>query len=86
MTKARIYTLPRLRPEAEDASPLRGILQFYTTWAGVLFDTGASYSFIYAHLVQSLGLAIEHCNREMDVETPMGKIVIPIVVCRNSDK
>ena len=44
----------------------------YNTWVCVLFDTGATHSFISKSCVDSLGLKAERVENSLLIESPMG--------------
>ncbi|WJZ92455.1 hypothetical protein VitviT2T_011446 [Vitis vinifera] len=44
----------------------------YSTWVRVLFDTGATHSFISASCANALGLKIERVENLLLIESPMG--------------
>ena len=44
----------------------------FRLWARVLFDSGASYSFIAASYVRVLGLEVETLDEPLHVSSPLG--------------
>ena len=53
----RNYTLPATVPATSGTtrpSVIRGIVSLFTSWASILFDTGASHSFISSAFASSL--------------------------------
>ena len=51
-------------------------------WARVLFDSGASHSFISASCVRELGLEVETLEKPMYVSSPLGTMVNVDMICR----
>ena len=51
----RIFVLTQTEPE-EDALLVEGMILVYITWVNVLFDTGATHSFISTSYANALGL------------------------------
>ena len=68
-SQARAYALPQV-PEAVEPSVVRGTIPFLCTWALVLFDTGASRSFISARFARMLELHVESLDEPILVDTP----------------
>ena len=69
-------------PDFEDPTMIRSILTLYNSWVLVLFDTGASHSFISASCVSALGLESEPLEIAMGVGSPLGGRVRVDRVCR----
>ena len=65
-----------------DASVLQGTIQLFSTWVSVLFDTGASHSFISTACVSSLDLPIDVLPTTLSVDTPIGSRATLRFVCR----
>ena len=61
-TQGRVYTIT---PQAEptDLSVMQGMFLLSRLWARVLFDSGASHSFIAASCVNVLGLKVESLEK-----------------------
>ncbi|XP_059630069.1 uncharacterized protein LOC132273052 [Cornus florida] len=59
----------------------RDITQCTQTKARVLFDSGASYSFIASSFTRALGLEVSQLDRPLYVDTPIGGSVILGRVC-----
>ena len=51
---------------------MEGMILVYNTWVCVLFDTGATHSFISTSCVESLGLKAEIVENSLLIESPMG--------------
>ena len=58
--------------EAVDQSVIQGLFLIFRLWARVLFDSGASYSFIAASCVRDLGLEVETLGKSFHVSSPIG--------------
>ena len=51
-------------------------------WARILFDSGASHSFIVASCVRELGLEVETLEKQLYVSSPLGTRVSVDLICR----
>ena len=58
--------------ESADQPVIHGTFLLSRLWAKVLFDSGASYSFIAASVVIELGLEVEALEKPMYVSSPLG--------------
>ncbi|KAJ9672728.1 hypothetical protein PVL29_026082 [Vitis rotundifolia] len=67
----RVFALTPTEPE-DDALLVEGMLLVYSTWVRVLFDTGATHSFISASCANALGLKTERVENLLLIESPMG--------------
>ena len=69
--KGRVYAIT---PPAESANQqvIQGTFLLYRVWARVLFDSGASHSFIVASVVIELGLEVEALEEPLYVSSPLG--------------
>ena len=54
-------------------------------WARVLFDSGASHSFIAASCLKELGLEVETLERSLHVSSPLGTKVSVDLICRDCE-
>ena len=54
-------------------------------WAEILFDFGASHSFIAASYVEELGLEVETLEKSLYVSSPLGTRVSVQWICRNCE-
>ena len=54
-------------------------------WARVLFDYGASHSFIAASVVRELGLEVETLEEPLYVSSPLGTRVSVDLICRGCE-
>ena len=50
---------------------IKGTFLLFRLWARVLFDSGASHSFIVAFYVRVLGLEVETLNEPLHVSSPL---------------
>ena len=50
-------------------------------WARILFDSGASHSFIIASCVRGLGLEVETLEEPLHVSSPLGTRVSVDLIC-----
>ena len=55
-----------------DQSVIQGMFLLSRLWAKVLFDSGASHSFIVASCVTVLGLKVESLEKSLHVSSPLG--------------
>ena len=56
--QGRVFAIT-LQAEAADQLVIQGTFLLFRLWARVLFDSGASHSFIVASCVRVLGLEVE---------------------------
>ena len=54
-------------------------------WARILFDSGASHSFIDASCVNVLGLKVESLGKPLHVSSPLGIRVRVDQICRDCE-
>ena len=54
-------------------------------WARVLFESGASHSFIAASYVKELGLEVETLENPLHVSSPLGTRVSVDMICRDCE-
>ena len=52
---------------------VEGIILFYNSWARILFDPGATHSFIRTTYALNLGLSFEKLEQALNVDLPMGE-------------
>ncbi|XP_028082025.1 uncharacterized protein LOC114283418 [Camellia sinensis] len=72
-----------LQEEEADPSIIEGNLVFYNSWVHVLFDIGASHSFISSACAQSLGLVCEPLETALNVMSPMGGRIRIGLICKD---
>ena len=78
--QGRVYAIT---PPAESADQLviQGMFLLSRLWARVLFDSGASHSFIAASVVIELGLEVEAIEEPLYVSSPIGIKVRIGMIC-----
>ena len=76
-----VYTIT---PQAESADQpvIQGTFLLSCLWARVLFDSGASHSFIAASVVIELGLEVETLEEPLYVSYPLGIRARIGMICR----
>lgn len=78
----RVFALDQ-KPHNKDQGNLAGMGQLKGVSIIILFDTGASRSFISSACVDNFDLDVERASRNLRVTTPMGKITTINYVCPN---
>ena len=68
--------------ESVDQPVIQGTFLLYHLWARVLFDYGASHSFIDASVVIELGLEVETLEEPLYVSSPLGIRARIGMICR----
>ena len=64
---------------------IQGTFLLFHLWARVLFNSGASHSFIAALCVKELGLEIETLEKSLHVSSPLGTRVRVDQICRDCE-
>ena len=83
-TQGRVYIVtPRTEPS--DPSVIQSMFLLSRLWARVLFDSGASHSFIVASCVNVLGLKVESLEKPLHVNSPLGIKVRIDQICRDCE-
>ena len=54
-------------------------------WARILFNSGASHSFIASSCVEELGLEVETLEKPLYVSSPLGTRVSVQLICQNCE-
>ena len=67
----RVFALTPTEPE-DDALLVEDMILVYSIWVCVLFDTGATHSFISAFCANALGLKMERVENLLLIESPIG--------------
>ena len=82
--QGRVYAIT---PQAESADQLviQGTFLLSRIWARVLFDSGASHSFIAASVVIELGLEVETLEEPLYVSSPLGIRARIGMICRGCE-
>ena len=79
-TQGRVYSItPHTEPV--DQSVIQGMFMLSRLWAKILFDYGASYSFVVASSVDVLGLEVETLDEPLYVSSPLGTRVRIDQIC-----
>ena len=60
---------------------IQGTFLLFRLWARVLFDSGASHSFVAASCVKDLGLEVETLEESLYVSSPLGTRVRVDQIC-----
>ena len=76
-----------ITPQAESADQpvIQGTFLLSLLWASVLFDYGASHSFIVALVVIELGLEVETLEEPLYVSSPLGIRARIGMICRGCE-
>ena len=69
--QGRVYAIT-LSAESADQPVIQGTFLLSHLWARVLFDSGASHSFIAASIVIELGLEVKALEEPLYVSSPLG--------------
>ena len=82
--QGRVYAVT---PQAEsiDQPVIHGTFFLSRLWARVLFDFGASHSFIAASVVIELGLEVETLDEPLYVSSPLGTKARLGMICRGCE-
>ena len=83
-TQGRVYSIT---PQTEliDQSVIQGTFLFFRLWVRVLFNSGASHSFIVTLCVKDLGLEVETLKTPLYVNSPLGTRVSVGQICRDCE-
>ena len=81
-TQGRVYAIT---PQAKLAyqSVIQGTFLLFFLWLRVLFDYGASHSFITSSCVKYLGLEVETLEEPLHVSSPLGTRVNINQICQD---
>ena len=82
--QGRVYTIT---PQAEstDQPVIQGTFFLSRLWARVLFDSGASHSYIAASVVIELGLEVKTLEEPLYVSSPLGIRTRIGMICRGCE-
>ena len=83
-THGCVYAIT-LQTEATYQLVIHGTFILFHLWARVLFDSGASYSFIAASCVRVLGLEVETLDEPLHVSSPLGTKARIDKICRGCE-
>ena len=79
--QGRVYAITQ-SAESGDQPIIQGTFLLSRLWAKVLFDSGASHSFIAASVVIELGLEVETLEAPFYVSSPLGIRARIWIICR----
>lgn len=79
--QGRVFALTQLEEDASNAVVKRIIL-LYNSWARILFDPVATYSFIRTAYALNLGLGFEKLEHALNIDLPTGEQLGTKRVCR----
>ena len=82
--QGRVYAITPLA-ESVDQSIIQGMFFLSRLWARVLFDSGASHSFIATSIVIELGLEVEALEEPLYVSSPLGIWARIRMICRGCE-
>ena len=82
--QGRVYAVT-LQAESTDQPVIQGTFLLSRLWARVLFDSGASHSFIAASVVMELGLEVETLEESLYVSSPLGIRARIGMICRGCE-
>ena len=82
--KGRVYSIVPLTESANQPA-LQGMFLLFLLWARILFDSGASHSFIVASCVRELGLEVETLEEPMHVSSSQGTRVSVDLIYRGCE-
>ena len=68
-----------------DQSIIRGTFLLFRLWARVLFDSGASHSFIATSCVEALGLEVKTLEKLLYLHSPIGTKVSVYQICQDCE-
>ena len=80
----RVYAITH-PTESTDRPVIQGTFFLSRLWARVLFDSGASHSFIAASVVIELGLEVETLEEPLYVSSPLGIRARIGMICRGCE-
>ena len=82
--QGRVYAITP-PTESVDQPAIQGTFLLSRLWARVLFDSGASHSFITASVVIELGLEVEALEEPLYVSSPLGIRARIGMICRGCE-
>ena len=82
--QGHVYTVTQ-QAESADQPVILGTFLLSRLWARVLFDSGASHSFIAASVVIELGLEVETLEEPLYVSSPLRIRARIGMICRPKD-
>ena len=82
--QGRVYSITS-PAEPADQLVIQGTFLLSRLWARVLFDSGASHSFIDASVVIELGLKVETLKEPLYVSSPLGTRASIYLICQGCE-
>ena len=82
--QGRVYAITP-QTELADQPVIKGTFLLSRLWARVLFDSGASHSFIAVSVVIELGLEVETLEEPLYVSSPLGIRARIGMICRGCE-
>ena len=76
-----MFALTQLEEDSSN-EVVEGIILLYNSWAQILFDPGATHSFICTAYALNLGLSFEKLEHAFNVDLPMGEQLGTSRVCK----
>ena len=83
-TQGGVYTITP-QTELVDQPVIQGMFFIYRLWAKILFDSGASHSFVAGTSVDVLGLEVETLDDPLYVSSPLGTRVRIDMICQDCE-
>ena len=83
-TQGRVYAITP-QTELVDQSVIQGMFMLSCLWTKILFDFGASHSFVATSNVDVLGLEVETLDESLHVSSPLGIKVRIYKICRDCE-
>ena len=83
-SQGRVYAITP-QTERVDQSVIQGMFLLSRLWAKILFDYGASHSFVAVSSVDVLGLEVETLDEPLHVNSPLGTRVRIDQICQNCE-
>ncbi|XP_070660658.1 uncharacterized protein [Malus domestica] len=71
VTTGRVYAINKVE-EPIETEMVEGIFPVFNSWAKILFDCGASHSFMSKSFASILGINLEFANRILRIGSPLG--------------
>ena len=75
-TNARIFTMTKDEAIAETSSVVTGQILIDNQYANVLFDTGATHSFVSSSFVKKLGRSLDVLSEGFTTALPSGEVIV----------
>ena len=79
--QGRVFSLTQPEEDVSNAV-VEGIILLYNSWARILFDLGATHSFIRTTYAIDLGLNFEKLEHALNVDLPTREQLGPSQVCK----